>query len=184
MHHVLFAKFENARDAEGAIADLQHADEARNHCSEPAYAEHLATGSGTKPQPTMSFCDAAVLKDMKSGGELQHVSETAFRRGLTTGILVGGIGGAIVAAVVALLMIPGAALGAAALGGLLGAGYGAFMGGVCTANCPDPTLEKLTRDLHDKQVVVTVDTPDGVAESEAEAIIERHGGKTEHRELV
>ncbi len=183
MHHVLFAKFENARDAEGAIADLHHADEERNHCSETAYVEHLATGSGTKPQPEMTFCDAVVHRDITSAGEL-HLGESASRRGVTTGILVGGIGGALVAAIVTLVMIPGAVVGAALLGGLLGAGYGAFMGGVCAASCPDPTLAKLTRDLHEKQVVVTVETPDTTTESEAEAIIGRHGGNAEHRQIV
>ncbi len=183
MRHTIYATFPNASEAAGAIAELEHADEARNHCSERDYLEHLPTGSGTKPPPVLEFSEAVVHRGLPSGGELT-THETAWRRGVVTGLVAGGVGGGLVTAIVVWAMLPGAVLGAALLGMLLGAAYGAFMGGISAANGPDPTLEKLAGGLHDGQVLVTVDAPGFAEESEVEHIVERHGGNPEHRHMA
>jgi hypothetical protein len=185
MQRTFYAVFDKAADAEAAIAELQRTDTERNHCTVSGYHERLATGSGTKLPPHLEYSGAVLHRDHLEAGAELHGGESALRRGVVFGALIGGILGAIVAAL-AMGPLTGSvgAPASALLGGVLGAMFGALMGGVAMAGGADPKLEKLAHRLHDQQVIVTVEAPGATAEEDAEMIVRRHGGRTEHRLLA
>ena len=180
MLHTFYAVFDRQADAAMAVAELERKESERNRRSVTMYRRQLATGSGTKTAPRADYATTVVHRDLVSGGELRE-GESATRRGAVSGGIAGGVLGGLAG------LVLGSFVGIAGpvfLGALLGMVYGAVMGGIATANGPDPVAEKLARELHDDQILISVEAPGLDVEDEEEDIVRRHGGRVARRSLV
>jgi hypothetical protein len=173
MLHTFYAVFDDATSARLAAAELQGLRDGRD--------QPIATGSGTKPPPHRVLVSAILHRDLAAGAEL-HSGESAVRRGAASGAVVGGLLGA-GAGLLAGPVVAGAGM-AALIGGVLGFSFGGAMGGISTANGPDPAIESMARGLHDGQVLLTVEAPGLSLAEEGEAIVQRLGGRVGHRHIV
>ncbi len=104
--------------------------------------------------------------------------------GLETGAALGGrvgaaFGGVAGAAAGALVMGPAGL----AAGGALGAVYGGLAGGLGGASAPDPTLDRLSRQLAEGKVLVVVEAPSLAARDAADAEMRAAGARVEHKRL-
>lgn len=137
MEHVTFARFADANSAREGIATVRE----RTHD-----AARILVHLGAR--------DAAEFEQVaQHSGDF---AETDLRHALVVGVGTGGITGVVLGAVLgALGVFPDLLLGAA-FGALMGVMVGLVMMSVFGSGLVDRRLQRLTRDLHAGEVVVTV----------------------------
>ena len=105
------------------------------------------------------------------------VEETGAREGRRIGAALGGVTGAIAG---------GAAMGPIGLasGGMLGALYGVVAGALAGTGAPEPTLERISKELAAGKALVVAEASSLDARSATDAEMRAHGGNVVHKPLA
>lgn len=141
MDHITFARF----------ADRQRATEGLKSIRQSVSNAEILVHWGIKD---MASFEQAVQHSGESG-------ETDVRHAMFLGAVVGLLTGAVLGAVLAVVQIfPGTLLQGVAFGALMGTLVGLLMMAIVGSGLMDRRLQRLTRDLHDGEIVVTVRTED------------------------
>ena len=158
MKHMLFALFEEAREAEAALQEVEADETCRG-----AYS-------------------VVMHEDRLRDGDVELV-ETGVRGGMALGALLGAAGGAMLGGLVAgpLGLIGGGPLFAALMGGTYGTLYGGLAGTLGGLGGPDEGLKQLADQLEAGKILVSVNIEGIDCEARIEAIFQRHGALESHR---
>lgn len=157
MQHVFYAVFDDAKEGEAAILDLNQ-----------TYGAQEAPFSTTVHR---------TARDRFRTAE-RPLYETRALKGLGLGAGLGGVAGSACGVAFALIGVHfGGELATVAFTAFGGAVLGALAGVLTGAGDPDPKLEKLEEELRGGAVVVTVAAPSFTFEDEARELFRSHGAR-------
>ncbi|MDC0745975.1 hypothetical protein [Polyangium mundeleinium] len=153
MRHVLFALFDNEKDAETCM--------------------HVV-----RALPGLSEACTVLLHHDKVNRLDVPLAETGAREGVTTGALVGSAAGGLLSGLVLgpLGFIAAGPLTAALFGMLGGGAAGALGGGLAGAAEPDPVLQDVEREVKAGKVLLTVEVENTTQADDVERICLAHQG--------